>query len=181
MRPTDVTVYYLEMTSPDQLRPKHAETPELSVHRVELPLPEFSRFLYTAVGGDWYWIDRLGWTHEQWLRWLQRPGLETWVGYHRGTPVGFFELGAKLADHVDIAYFGLLPAFIGQGFGGRLLTHTVEQAWRLNPKRVTLNTCTLDHPAALGNYQTRGFRIYREAQEIRHLPDRAPGPWPGAR
>ncbi len=178
MRPTDVTVYYLEMTSPQQLRPKRATEPELSVIEAKLPVPAFSRFLYTAVGGDWYWIDRLSWTHADWLAWLEQPGLSTRVGYHNGSPVGYYELVTKPDRRVDIAYFGLLPQFIGRGFGGRLLTHAVEIAWQRQPSRVTLNTCTLDHPAALANYQARGFRIYREAREVRKLPDRAPGPWP---
>ncbi len=26
--------------------------------------PELNRFFYKAIGGDWYWIDRLPWTYE---------------------------------------------------------------------------------------------------------------------
>jgi hypothetical protein len=34
------------------------------------------------------------------------------------------------------------------------------------PTRVWVHTCTLDHPAALANYQARGMKIYYvEAQE----------------
>ncbi len=181
MKSVDVTVYYLEMTAPGQLRPKAGELTNVAIRQAEIPLPELGRFLYSAVGADWYWLERLSWTYQNWLNWLQQPGVETWVAYWRGTPAGYYELAPRPAGHIDIAYFGLLPRFIGQGLGGRLLTHAVRRAWQQQPNRVTLNTCSLDHPGALANYQARGFRVYHEDIERRTLPDRSPGPWPGAR
>ncbi len=53
-----------------------------------MPSPEFSRFLYTAVGGDLHWVDRLGLTYAQWREILERPGTETWVAYEQGTRRG---------------------------------------------------------------------------------------------
>jgi GNAT superfamily N-acetyltransferase len=173
-------VYYLAMTSPQQgqLKP---ERPDLSIVRAELPLPALNRFLYAAVGAPWYWMDRLSWRYSDWEDWLERPGIETWVAYHRGTPAGFYELQPKEEPQaVNIAYFGLLPPFVGQGFGGVLLSHAVRRAWQQQPEKVTLNTCSLDHPHALANYQARGFHIYAETTETRYLPRRPPGPWPGA-
>ena len=63
---THVTTYYLEMTDSNAPRPSMVAKQTLSIEQVHLPSPEFSRFLYTAVGGDWYWTDRLIWTHKQW-------------------------------------------------------------------------------------------------------------------
>jgi len=83
------------------------------------------------------------------------------VGYYDGSPAGYHELRQDDGDGVEIAYFGLLPAFIGRGFGGALLTHALDEAWRMEPTRVWVHTCTLDHPAALANYQARGMKIYR--------------------
>jgi hypothetical protein len=45
--------------------------------------------------------------------------------------------------------------------GGSLLTHAVEEAWKLGAGRVWLHTCTLDSPHALPNYRARGFRDFR--------------------
>src|SRR5262245_50888231 len=87
-----VTTWFLQMTDPGHLAPRPDPQPDLRVVRAELPSPELSRFLYTAVGADWYWIDRLPWTWERWMQWLDRPELETWVAYVGGTPAGFFEL-----------------------------------------------------------------------------------------
>jgi GNAT superfamily N-acetyltransferase len=63
---------------------------------------------------------------------------------------------------VEIAYFGLLPEFMGRGWGKYLLSEAARQAWRAGATRVWLHTCTLDHPAALPNYLRRGFRPVRE-------------------
>lgn len=62
---------------------------------------------------------------------------------------------------MEIAIFGLAPKFIGRGLGGVLLTSALEEAWRTQPARVWLHTCSLDHPAALPNYKARGLTIYQ--------------------
>lgn len=170
-----VTTWYLEMLQPDQLRPVAPPGPEVSVLRAEIPSPELSRFLYTAVGGDWLWIDRLGWDAAQWLRYLDRPEVETWVLYVSGTPAGYVELEAQAEGNVELAYFGLLPRFIGRGLGGYLLTCGVRRAWSLGARRVWVHTCSLDAPHALGNYLARGFRIYDQQTAWRELPTRPRG------
>lgn len=175
-----VTTYYLEMRAADELRPAPARDPSFRSQRAETPCPPLSRFLYTEVGGGWYWLDRLGWTYQQWERYLSRPELETWVGYAAGTPVGYCELERQGGGAVELVSFGLLPQFIGRGLGGALLTAAVERAWQLATQRVWLHTCSLDGPHALRNYQARGFRLYREETAEVELPDQPPGPWPGA-
>jgi len=176
-----VTTYFLEMRAPDELRPARAQVARLEIRQAHMPAPELNRFLYTAVGGDWFWVDRLGWSYVRWFEYLNRPELETWVAYLCGTPAGYFELERQAGDEVELAYFGLLPQFIGQGIGGLLLTRAIERAWEWGARRVWLHTCTLDGPAALDNYLARGFRVYKEETEAKELPDRSPGPWPGAR
>ncbi len=156
--------------------------------RAEVSSPELNRYLYAAVGGDWFWLDRLSWSWQQWHDWLDRPGVETWLASVRGTPVGYVELDGHRDGEVELAYFGLLPAFVGQGLGGHLLTFALQQAWSLSERwpglapvrRVWVHTCTLDGPAALANYQARGMRLYRTETENAELPGAPPGPWPGA-
>src|SRR5215510_5614707 len=176
-----VTTHYLEMTSPAQLLPAKGQDENLTLQRAEIPCPELNRFLYASVGGDWYWIDRLSWTYNRWLEYLNRPELETWVGYLSGTPAGYYELEMQSGADVEIAYFGLLPQFIGKGIGGQLLTWAIVRGWEMGAKRVWVHTCSLDGPAALSNYQARGFRIYRAESAEVDLPELPPGPWPGAR
>jgi len=173
---------HLEMLSPTALRGSTRPQPDLLLLRAGVPSPELGRFLYTAVGGDWYWRDRLVWTYQEWLAWLSRPEVETWVGYVSGTPAGYFELELQPGPAVEITYFGLLPGFVGRGLGGHLLTQAVTRAWQLRPevKRVWVHTCTLDHAGALPNYLARGFSVFKVEEYPGELPDTPPGPWPGA-
>jgi GNAT superfamily N-acetyltransferase len=176
-----IEIYSLEMTSPADVRPAQPRAESFRIEQARIPTPELNRFLYTAVGGDWYWIDRLDWSHAQWLAWLDRPELETWIGSLEGTPAGFFELERQPGTTVELAIFGLLPGFLGRGLGGTLLTAAIERAWAMGASRVWVHTCSLDGPAALANYQARGFRLYATESKEKELPDESPGPWPGAR
>ena len=177
-----LTKWSLEMLTPEDLHPARAPSESVEVRRAGVPSPEFSRFLYTAVGGPWYWLGRLTWTHADWERYLDRPQVETWVAYARGTPAGYFELEQQDGGAtVEIAQFGLVPPFIGKGLGGYLLTVAVTRAWALGPRRVWVHTFSLDGPHALSNYKARGFRIFDEFTGPANVPEQPPGPWPGAR
>ena len=153
--------WYLQMLSPEELRPK-ALLPETQLVRFEIPLPALNRFFYHEVGQLWQWTDRLNWSEEEWRNWVERENVQTWMLHLRGTPAGYFELDDQDGD-VEIAYFGLLPQFLGKGLGGGFLTAAVEKAWEMGAGRVWVHTCSLDHPNALKNYQARGFQIYSES------------------
>lgn len=177
----EVTTWSLQMTDPAQLRPTRHDGAGLQIKQVEIPCPEYNRFFYTAVGGGWYWINRLQWSYAQWADWVARPELETWVVYASGTPAGYYELEQQRGGSVEIAYFGLLPQFVGQGIGGFLLTAALRRAWEMpGTQRVWVHTCSLDHPNALAAYQARGLRIFQEVVHIENLPTETPGPWPNA-
>jgi GNAT superfamily N-acetyltransferase len=169
------------MTDPQELHPKPLLRQDVDIRRVQIPCPELNRFFYTAVGGDWYWLDRLPWTYAQWRVWVEHPTVETWMAAVAGTPAGYFELEAQPAGNVELVYFGLLPQFIGHGLGGGLLTAAIERAWQMDARRLWVHTCTLDHPSALANYCARGLRIFREETQAQEIPEQSPGPWPEAR
>jgi GNAT superfamily N-acetyltransferase len=176
---TRVTTTHLELRSPAAFKPSVGTPGDLVLKQVATPSPELSRLLYTAVGGDYHWTDRLAWTWAEWMAWLSRPEVETWVAYRSDAPVGYFELEAQEGGSVEIVYFGLLPSFVGQGLGGYLLTQAVHRAFVMRPDvtRVWLHTCTLDHPAGLGGYRSRGFAVFKQEEENMSLP----GQFPGAR
>ena len=181
-RPVEVTTWSLEMLSRDAFRPAWSDRPDLTVTQAEIPCPEFSRFLYTSVGGDWHWRDRLSWNYAKWQTYLNNPGLQIWVAYVRGTPAGYVELlhQPENQNSLEIAYFGLLKAFIGQGIGKQLLSVGIEKAWNMGGDRVWVHTCSLDGPYALKNYEARGFRCYDTRTHVKQLPTDAIGPWVGA-
>lgn len=163
---TPCTTYYLEMTSPDALVEK-PRRPDLHIVECEVPQPAFNRFLYTLVGTPWSWGDLDAWSEAQWQAQVEQEAHRTWVAYHRGAIAGYYELYRPDGRNTEIRYFGLAPQFLGAGFGGPLLSQAVCSAWAWpGTQRVWVHTCTLDHPAALANYQARGFRIYKQEETL---------------
>jgi GNAT superfamily N-acetyltransferase len=161
-----MTTYYLETHHPDELRrparPALGELRELVVERVQQPSGALNRRFYATVGADWTWTDRLPWTDEQWERYARQPRLDTYVARVGREEIGYFELDRQIRGNTEIAYFGLLPAAIGRGLGGQLLSRAIELAWQDGAKRIWVHTCTFDHPRALANYQARGMRLYKQ-------------------
>lgn len=157
-----VTRTYLEMRSPGDLRPGATPSPEPRIERVNDCSVDLFRYLYREVGRAYSWTDRLSWSDHVIREYLATPGVSIWLMSWEEAPAGYFELRKHEHGGVEIAYFGLLPDFIGRGWGKYLLTRAVQSAWGLGTDRVWLHTCTLDHPSALPNYLKRGFRPVRE-------------------
>ena len=153
---------YLEMMTEGELRPSSRDSVSIAVKRQTIPDPELGRYLYGAVGRDYHWTDRSEWTDEQWLERLGLPNVEMGVAYEGDAMAGYFELFMDQERNVEVAYFGLLPKFIGRGIGGWLLTTATKRAWRMGASRVWLHTSSRDHPHSLANYQARGFRVFKK-------------------
>jgi ribosomal protein S18 acetylase RimI-like enzyme len=156
---------YLEMRSPEQLRPKRVDS-RFRVHEQTQGDWRFNRDMYLRVGEQWDWSDKRPWTDEQWKEYASAPELRAFAAYYDGALAGYYELRRESEPDgrtraVEIAYFGLLPEFFGRGLGGALLTSAIEEAWRISPARVYVHTCNRDHPQALANYQARGLDVYR--------------------
>ena len=158
---------YLEMLSGDQLRPKRSDA-RFQVREKTSRDWRFNRDLYFRVGAQWAWIDKRRWTNDEWKEYATAPELRTFAGYYDDALAGYYELRRDLQGGVEIAYFGLLPEWIGRGLGGALLISAIERAWRMepNPSRVWVHTCNRDHPQALANYQARGMIVYKIEEEL---------------
>jgi GNAT superfamily N-acetyltransferase len=164
---------YLEMTDPSQLTGEPVAPSGVTLVRERSCPPAVWRGLYTDVGREYYWVDRLGWTDEEIRQYLDDPAVELWI-LREGTAVaGYFELRRDAVGGVEIAYFGLLPAFTGRGFGRYLLSAAVVRAWALSPTRVWVHTSSLDHPSALPNYIARGFSVW--SQKVYSVTGAGPG------
>ena len=161
---------YLEMLEPSALRARRLADPDIEVRlRRDCTVAEY-RALYRAVGNSWHWHDRETWSDERLAAHLDRDTVSIHVLRVKGEIAGYFELERRPSRIVEILYFGLVPAAIGRGLGGHLLTVAVEEAWAAGATAVCLNTCTLDHPAALANYRARGFDVVREETYEQDLP-----------
>ena len=168
-RKLDVVVSFLEMQTPPD-RPAAIIPPgKVAIVRAETPTLSFYRYLYNTVGEPWMWWERRMMTDEDLAPILEAPETHIYVLYVAGVPAGFAEL--DLSKHaqsgeIDLHYMGLIPDFIGKGYGKYLLNWAVDTAWSLKPSRLTVNTCTLDHPSALGAYQKAGFVVYDQRTDI---------------
>lgn len=161
-----VVTTYLEMFErPWQVPPKNID--HAVILRAIRPTISFYRFLYNTVGKNWNWVDRRKWSDEELKAIVQHDKVEVSVLYSNGVPAGYVELDLRQNQEVEIAYFGLMPEFIGQGLGKYFLSWAIRTAWDRNPKRLWVHTCSQDHPGALLLYQKCGFKIYKtEEHEI---------------
>lgn len=161
----DTTIYYLQMNNKAQINAKPA-VEALTISETVIKEYRFNRFLYSLVGEQWQWFDKLNEPNEAWKAYAERDNLRTWVAYYQGAIAGYFELEIDDKNEVEIKYFGLSPAFIGKGLGGYLLSYAIQQAWDVcHATRVWVHTCSLDHPSALANYKARGFVLYHQEVE----------------
>ncbi len=136
------------------------------------PSVAYYRFLYDTVGADYLWWLRRVTPDEELAQYLRTPGISVHVLYAGGEPGGFYELDARPWPVVNLSYFGLMPHFIGRGFGGPFLRSAIDLVWRHRARTMTLNTCTADHPRALPGYLAAGFSVYREIDEVWDVPRR---------
>ncbi|HET8713309.1 MAG TPA: GNAT family N-acetyltransferase, partial [Gemmatimonadales bacterium] len=161
-----VTRTYLELKTPAQFKAAFGAFSDIRIARAPKPAPELYRMCYRAVGEAFHWRDRWNWTDEEIAAHLADPAIQLFVATRtvsrkKAELSGWYELKrVSEDDSVEIAYFGIMAAEFGRGFGKHLLSSAVRDAWALGPRRVWLHTCTLDHPNALPNYLARGFTPY---------------------
>lgn len=129
------------------------------------------RRLYVDVGAEYCWWMRRKMPDDALGALLQESERFVMVLHdQRGAPLGFYELDLSHPRRGDLAYFGLLPCAIGQGLGRLLLGRAIAHAFAAGMSRLAVNTCTLDHPRALPNYERAGFCVTRVVREQWDVP-----------
>lgn len=154
-------VTFLEMTE----RPKQRPMPDargLQLVRWPAPDPARYRVLFERVGGPWLWYSRLAMDDSALLAAVAEFHA---VVDRRRVEVGMVELDFRTPGECLIRFLGLVPELTGRGRGKWLFAQTLALAWRAGVGRVHVNTCSLDHPAALPSYLAAGFRPTRRAFE----------------
>jgi GNAT superfamily N-acetyltransferase len=163
----------LEMTAPNQLIPGRPPPAPLTLREVGPSTVPEAGAMWKRIGAPYGWTGRSEWSERQWANELTRPGVRAWIAMVEDEVAGLVEIEAQPNGDVGINYFGLVPEFIGRGFGGALLTMATELAWRMSApngepaRRVWLQTSSRDHPHALPNYEARGFRVFRTERRKR--------------
>jgi len=93
---------------------------------------------------------------------IRDPLIEMHIMCVNDVPAGLAELDRRVAGQIELSQFGLAPEFIGKGFGKYFLQWVIAKAFSYGPKRFWLHTSSQDHPAALPNYLSAGFTIWKQ-------------------
>ncbi len=163
--PIPITITKLEMRArPGYARPQlpHSDHVRAMLMRVDTPPLHFYRYLYETVGKDYIWVERRRMDDATLAAIVQDKQVEIYVLYVGGAPAGYAEIDFRKKGEAELAYFGLLPSFIGRGFGAFLLSNAIDIAWSHPIERLWVHTNTLDHPRALPLYQKLGFTPYAQ-------------------
>lgn len=150
-------VTHLEMLAEPRLPPCPRPLGKFALMHAENPPVHFYRYLYDAVGRDYFWVNRKRLSDEALARIIQDPEVAIYVLYCGGTPAGYFEIDFRSMPCAELSFLGLMPEHIGSGIGSFMLREAILTAWAHGPERLIIQTCTLDHPRALPLYQRMGF------------------------
>jgi GNAT superfamily N-acetyltransferase len=160
-------VTYLEMRAAPSLAAVQREGWSLAPLAGE---PARYRELFRHVGEPWLWFSRLAMGETALLRILDDPNVQALALHADGRDIGLLELDFRTRGECELAFFGLVPEAIGQGWARVLMNEAVRRAFAAPIARFWVHTCSLDHPRALGFYLRSGFKPYKRAVEIADDP-----------
>lgn len=169
----DVTITYLEQTERPILPQPPMPHGKVALLRAERPPVHFYRYLYRLIGDPYHWVSRRRMDDDALAEIIHHPDTYIYVLYVDGAPAGMAEIDARDHNTHELKFFGLAPEFTGRQLGRYFVTNVIDLAWSLSPKKLCLETCTLDHPAALSLYQKVGFQVYDRQKGVVELIDNA--------
>src|SRR5688500_3898404 len=97
-----VVITYLELAEGEPLVAPSRPAPEGFSTR-EVRDPGINRELYRQVGGDYQWVDRLGWSDDRWA--AHAASMETWLVELDGRTAGYWEMEIDSAGSAKIGLF----------------------------------------------------------------------------
>ena len=159
---------YLEIRSLDELKEVKKPAENYSVELADPKDFQLNKFFYKNIGKNCQWVDRLIWTDLNWINHVSNKNLSTYILKDQEEIAGYFELLLSQNNkEAEITYFGILEEYFGKKLGGYLLSEAIKQSFKMNSLRVWAHTCSLDHKNALGNYLSRGMKIFKSETLIR--------------
>ena len=154
---------YLEIQSLDDLVESKKPSDEFIIELINPSNFQLNKFFYKNIGKKHHWVDRLVWNDKQWTDYTDNKKVKTFVLKKQEDLVGYYELISHLdQNETEIAYFGILEEYQNQKLGSFLLTSAIKNSFLSNPNRVWVHTCSLDHENALGNYLSRGMKLFKK-------------------
>ena len=154
---------YLEIFSLRDLVVSKKPSNEFIVELINPANFQLNKFFYKNIGKKHRWFDRLVWTDKQWIDYTVDKKVKTYVLKKEKDLVGYYELIFHTEQNeIEIAYLGILEEYQNQKLGSFLLTSAIQSSFLLNPNRVWVHTCSLDHKNALDNYLSRGMKVFKK-------------------
>ncbi|WP_448955775.1 GNAT family N-acetyltransferase [Labrys neptuniae] len=147
----------LEMRQKPKPKPARPLERPLTLERIGRPVLDDYRALFRAIGEDWLWFSRLVMPDAELSAILHHPDVEVYVLGSARQQLGLLELDFRQKGQCELAFFGVVPAAIGQGAGRFLMDQALAKAWARPIERLWVHTCTFDHPGALAFYRRSGF------------------------
>ncbi len=158
---------YLEINSLSELVEANKPAAEYQIKLIDPPDFLLNRFFYKSIGKKHNWIDRLVWTEKQWIEFTRSKNVKTFVLKNKDDLAGYFELVFHYdKNETEIAYLGILEEYQNKKLGSYLLSTAIKKSFLNNQSRVWVHTCSLDHRNALGNYLSRGMKIFKKESII---------------
>ena len=141
--------------------PDFVKRTDCSVKKIK-PSSIVYKKLYGEVGKKWNWHDRTIMPDHELLSIIQNPKVEVWLLLINKVVAGYIEFDKRINKQVEISLFGLKAPYTGKGYGKYFLQLFITKQWKQKINRLWLNTCDLDHKAAISLYLKSGFKIYDE-------------------
>ena len=159
---TTVDRNYLEINSIKDLNYSKKPNENCKLQFIDPPDFQINKFFYKQIGKDHRWIDRLTWSEQSWIGYVENTTVKTYVLQDKEDFIGYFEqIIDKEKLDCEIAYFGILEEYIGKKLGGYLLSEAIKISFNIGSKRIWVHTCSLDHKNALQNYLSRGMKVFK--------------------
>jgi len=153
---------YLEIKLSDNFREVIKPLENYSVKLVNPKDFQLNKFFYKNIGKKHKWVDRLIWTDQDWIDYISKEKLFTYILKDKEELVGYFELiFYQDIRELEIAYLGILEEYFGKKLGGYLLSEAIKESFSLGSIRTWVHTSSLDHKHALKNYLARGMKIFK--------------------
>ena len=154
--------FYLHLLSAKDLIKSNCKEINIEILLEKKPIIDLCKFFYKEVGRDFFWRDRLKWTDQDWLDYVNNNFFKLYILKHNNKLAGYYELLYEpKTNSMEIPYFGIFKEFYGKKIGGYLLTEALSTSFKQKITKVWVHTCTLDHPNALKNYLARGMKIFK--------------------
>ena len=151
-------VTYMARETPPEETPPPAPVSGITFnHKADISVDAY-RNLHRMVGENWLWWERLALDDAALGILIFHPDTDIYTLRVDGELAGFVEIDCSKAKAPAIRYFGLMPDFIGKRLGGFMMESLLHRVSQPPVRQVTLDTCDLDHPAAIDFYRRHQFK-----------------------